>query len=108
GMVLNTDAIKIDYEHLNALGFFSKIDPNITDGPDPKKPQNVTLVWHVTEQRTASASVGFGYSGGLTGQGLYGTLAFTDNNLHGTGNSVGINFEKGARTGVAQLSASIP
>jgi outer membrane protein assembly factor BamA len=108
GMVLNTDAVKNDYQRLNALGFFSKVDPDIKNGPDPKKPQDVTLVWHVTEQRTASASVGFGYSGGLTGQGLYGTLGFSNNNLSGTGDSASLQFEKGARTGVAQLSGSIP
>ncbi|HEY1655420.1 MAG TPA: POTRA domain-containing protein [Candidatus Tumulicola sp.] len=108
GMVLNTDAVKRDYERLNAMGFFSKVEPDIKPGPDPKKPQLVTLVWHVTEQRTAQASVGFGYSGGLTGQGLYGTLGFSDNNLHGTGNSGSVQFEKGARTGVAQISLSVP
>jgi outer membrane protein assembly factor BamA len=108
GMVLNTDAIKRDYERLNALNFFSKVEPDVKPGPDPKKPQDVTLVWHVTEQRTASASIGFGYSGGLTGLGLYATLGLTDNNLHGTGNSAGIQFEEGARTGVAQLTGSVP
>jgi len=98
GMVLNTDAIKRDYQRLNALNFFSKVEPDVRPGPDPKKPQDVTLVWHVTEQRTASASVGFGYSGGITGLGLYATLGLTDNNLHGTGDSAGIQFEEGART----------
>jgi outer membrane protein assembly factor BamA len=108
GMVLNTDAIKRDYSRLNAMGFFSKVEPDIKPGPDPKKPQLVTLVWHVTEQRTAQASVGFGYSGGLTGQGLYGTLGFSDNNLHGTGNSGSVQLEKGARTSVAQISVQVP
>jgi outer membrane protein assembly factor BamA len=108
GMVLNTDAIKRDYERLQALNYFSKVEPDVKPGPDPKKPQDVTLVWHVTEQRTASASLGFGYSGGLTGLGLYGTLGFSDNNLHGTGNSAGIQLEEGARTGVAQATVSIP
>jgi outer membrane protein assembly factor BamA len=108
GMVLNTDAIKHDYERLNALNFFSKVEPDIKPGPDPKKPQEVTVVWHVTEQRTASASVGFGYSGGLTGLGLYGTLGFSDNNLHGTGNSAGITLQEGARTGVAQMTVTVP
>jgi outer membrane protein assembly factor BamA len=108
GMVLNTDAIKRDYERLNALNFFSKVEPDIKPGPDPKKPQDVTVVWHVTEQRTASASIGFGYSGGLTGLGLYATLGLTDNNLHGTGNSAGVQFEEGSRTGVAQLTLSVP
>ena len=108
GMVLNTDAIKRDYQRLNALNFFSKVEPDIKPGPDPKKPQDVTLVWHVTEQRTATASVGFGYSGGLTGLGLYATLGFSDNNLHGTGNSAGLQFEEGARAGIAQLTLSVP
>ncbi len=108
GMVLNTDAIKRDYQRLNALNFFSKVEPDVKPGPDPKKPQDVTLVWHVTEQRTASASIGFGYSGGLTGLGLYATLGLTDSNWHGTGNSAGIQFEEGARTGVAQINASVP
>ncbi|MEO6834405.1 MAG: POTRA domain-containing protein [Candidatus Tumulicola sp.] len=108
GMVLNTDAVKRDYERLNSMGFFSKVEPDIKPGPEPKKPQLVSLVWHVTEQRTAQASVGFGYSGGLTGQGLYGTLGFSDNNLHGTGNSGSVQFEKGARTGVAQISVQVP
>src|SRR5581483_10556489 len=108
GMVLNTDAVKRDYERLNSLGYFSKVEPDVRPGPDPKKPQDVTLVWHVTEQRTATASLGFGYSGGLTGQGLYATLGFSDNNLHGTGNSAGIQFEEGARTGIAQLTLSVP
>jgi outer membrane protein assembly factor BamA len=108
GMVLNTDAIKRDYERLNALNYFSKVEPDIKPGPDPKKPQDVTLVWHVTEQRTATASIGFGYSGGLTGLGLYATLGFSDSNLHGTGNSAGIQFEEGARAGIAQLNVSIP
>jgi outer membrane protein assembly factor BamA len=108
GMVLNTDAIKRDYERLNALNFFSKVEPDIKPGPDPKKPQDVTLVWHVTEQRTATASVGFGYSGGLTGLGLYATLGLSDNNLQGTGNSAGLQFEEGARAGIAQLTMSVP
>ncbi len=108
GMVLNTDAVKRDYERLNALGFFSKVTPDVKEGPDPKKPQDVTLVWNVTEQRTASASVGFGYSGGITGQGLYGTLGYQDNNLHGTGNTASIQFQRGARTYQTQLQVQVP
>ena len=108
GMVLNTDAVKRDYERLNALGFFSKVTPDVKEGPDPKKPQDVTLVWNVTEQRTASASVGFGYSGGITGQGLYGTLGYSDNNLHGTGNTASLQFQRGARTYTTQLQVQVP
>lgn len=108
GMVVNTDAIKADYERLNQTQYFSKVEPDIKPGPDPKNPQDVTLVWHVTEQRTASASVGFGYSGGLTGEGLYGTVGLSDNNLHGTGNGVSIQFEGGSRTHLAQIQGTIP
>lgn len=108
GMVVNTDAIKADYERLNQTQYFSKVEPDIKPGPDPKSPQDVTLVWHVTEQRTASASVGFGYSGGLTGEGLYGTLGLSDNNLHGTGNGLSIQFQGGSRTHLAQIQGSIP
>jgi outer membrane protein assembly factor BamA len=108
GMVLDTDWVKADYERLNATQYFSKVEPSIKPGPDPKKPQDVTLVWNVTEQRTASASIGFGYSGGITGEGLYGTLGYQDNNLHGTGNSASIQFQRGARTYLTQISAGIP
>ena len=108
GMVLNSDALKRDYERLNGLGYFSKVDPEVKEGPDPKRPQDVTIVWNVTEERTASASVGFGYSGGITGQGLYGTLAYQDSNLHGTGDSASLQFQRGARTYVTQLQLSIP
>jgi outer membrane protein assembly factor BamA len=108
GMIVNTDWIKADYERLNSTGFFSKVNPDIKDGPDPKKPQDVTLVWQVTEQRTAQASVGFGYSGGINGEGLYGTLGFADTNFHGQGNSVSIQFQQGARTTSDTLSGTIP
>ncbi|MGB6060220.1 MAG: POTRA domain-containing protein, partial [Candidatus Aquilonibacter sp.] len=108
GMIVNTDWIKADYERLNATTYFSKVNPDIKDGPDPKKPQDVTIVWQVTEQRTAQASIGFGYSGGITGEGLYGTLGFQDTNLHGTGNSASIQFQQGARTTSDTLSGTIP
>jgi outer membrane protein assembly factor BamA len=108
GMIVNTDWIKADYDRLNASGYFSKVNPDIKDGPDPKKPQDVTLVWEVTEQRTAQASVGFGYSGGITGEGLYGTLGVADTNLHGSGNSASIQFQQGARTTSDTISGTIP
>lgn len=108
GMVVNTDWIRADYERLNSTGFFSKVNPDIKQGPDPKKPQDVTLVWQVTEQRTANANIGFGYSGGITGQGLYGTLGYQDTNLHGTGNSASVQFQRGSRTYLGQISLTIP
>ena len=74
GMVLNTDAIKRDYSASMRWASSPRSNPISSPGPIRRSRRLVTLVWHVTEQRTATASVGFGYSGGLTGQGLYGTL----------------------------------
>lgn len=108
GMLLSKAAIKRDYENLNNLGFFSKVEPDVKPGPDPKRPDLVTVVWHVSEQKTANANVGIGYQGGLTGQGLYGTLGYSDNNLHGTGNGLQLSFQRGSRTYVSQISATIP
>jgi len=109
GMVITKGGIRRDQERLNNLGYFSKVDLNPKEGPDPKNhPGWVTLDWSVTEQKTASASVGAGYSGGLTGQGLYGTIGYQDNNLHGTGNSASLQLERGSRSYVSQASVSIP
>ena len=97
-MVLNTDAIKRDYERLNALGLLlqSRARHQARPGRQEAAARNAGVARHRAAHR--SASVGFGYSGGITGQGLYGTLGFSDTNLHGTGNSGSVQFEKGART----------
>jgi outer membrane protein insertion porin family len=109
GMVITTGALRNDRDRLNNTGYFSKVDLNVKAGPDPKThPGFVTIVWTVTEQRTASASIGAGYSGGITGQGLYGTLGYQDNNLHGTGNGASVQFQRGARSYVTQASVTIP
>jgi hypothetical protein len=70
GMIITQGLLRRDYERLNNLGFFEKVDLNPKPGPDPKKPYEVTLDWNVKEQRTGTAQVGAGYSGGPTGQGL--------------------------------------
>lgn len=111
GMILTKSGVQRDLERLNNTGFFSKVDVNPKPCPEEmtkKDPGCVTLQWIVTEQKTASASVGAGYSGGLTGQGLYGTIGYQDNNLHGTGNAVSLQLERGARSYVTQAQISIP
>ncbi len=109
GMIITQSGLKRDYERLNNLGFFSKVELNPKPGPNPKKPADVTLDWNVTEQRTGTAQVGAGYSGGLTGTGLTGTLSYSQNNLNGTGNGASINLQKWpARLGSASASISIP
>lgn len=111
GMILTTNGVQRDLERLNNTGFFSKVDVNPKPCPEEmakKDPGCVTLQWVVTEQKTATASVGAGYSGGLTGQGLYGTIGYQDNNLHGTGNAVSLQIQRGSRSYVSQAQVSIP
>jgi outer membrane protein assembly factor BamA len=108
GMIITQGLLRRDYEHLNNLGFFEKVDLNPKPGPDPKKPYEVTLDWNVKEQRTGTAQVGAGYSGGPTGEGLTGTLSYSQNNINGTGNGASIRVERGARISDAQITFSVP
>jgi outer membrane protein insertion porin family len=108
GMVITTGLLRRDYERLNNLGFFEKVEPITKPGPDPKKPYAFTLVWNVKEQRTGQANVGVGYSGGPNGTGLTGNIGFSQNNIDGTGNGASVRFERGARISDASASYSIP
>ena len=108
GNVITDSAVRRDYDRLNNLGFFEKVELNPKPGPDPKRPGLITLNWQVKEQRTGTATLGAGYSGGLTGTGLTGTLSYQENNINGTGNSGAIRIERGARISDAQLQFTIP
>ena len=108
GMIVTQGLVRRDYERLNNLGFFEKVDIQQKPGPDPKKPYALTLDWNVKEQRTGTAQVGAGYSGGPTGQGLTGTLSYSQNNINGTGNGASIRLERGSRVSDAELTFSEP
>ncbi len=111
GMIVTKAGVQRDLERLNNTQFFSKVDVNPKPCPDEmakKDPGCVVLDWVVVEQKTAQASIGAGYSGGITGQGLYGTIGYSDNNLHGTGNGASFQFERGSRSYVTQASVTIP
>jgi outer membrane protein assembly factor BamA len=108
GMLVSDSALRRDYDRLNNLGFFEKIDFQPKPGPDPKRPGLITLNWQVKEQRTGTATLGAGYSGGLTGTGLTGTLSYQENNINGTGNGGSVRLERGSRVSDAQLSITIP
>ncbi len=108
GTIVTQSGLKRDYERLNNLGFFEKVDLNTKPGPNPKKPYEVTLDWNVKEQRTGTAQVGAGYSGGQNGQGLTGTLSYSQNNIGGSGNGAQIRLERGSRVSDASLSYTVP
>jgi outer membrane protein assembly factor BamA len=108
GMVVTDSALRRDYDRLNNLGFFEKIDFEGKPGPDPKRPALITVNWQVKEQRTGTATLGAGYSGGITGTGLTGTLSYQENNINGTGNGASVRFERGSRVSDASISGTIP
>jgi outer membrane protein insertion porin family len=108
GMVVTDAALRRDYDRLNNLGFFEKVDFQAKPGPDPKRPGLVTLNWQVKEQRTGTATLGAGYSGGITGTGLTGNVSYQQNNINGTGDGAAIRIERGSRISDAQLSGTIP
>ncbi len=108
GMIITQGLLRRDYERLNNLGFFEKVDLNPKPGPDPKKPYALTLDWNVKEQRTGTAQIGAGYSGGPTGQGLTGTVSYSQNNINGTGNAASVRVERGARVSDASISFTEP
>jgi outer membrane protein assembly factor BamA len=108
GMVITESGLRRDYDRLNNLGFFEKIDFQSKPGPDPKRPALITVNWQVKEQRTGTATLGAGYSGGITGTGLTGTLSYQENNINGTGNGASIRLERGSQVSDAQLSVTIP
>jgi outer membrane protein assembly factor BamA len=107
GALVTDSGVRNDYNRLNNLGFFEKVDVTSNPGPDPKKPSYVTLKWTVKEQRTGTAQIGAGYSGGLTGTGLTGNISYSQNNINGTGNGASLRLEKGSQID-AQISFSVP
>jgi outer membrane protein assembly factor BamA len=108
GQLVTDSGVRNDYNRLNNLGFFEKVDVTSNPGPDPKKPAFVTLKWSVKEQRTGTAQIGAGYSGGLTGTGLTGNISYSQNNINGTGNGASIRFERGTQVSDASLSFTVP
>jgi outer membrane protein assembly factor BamA len=108
GMIVTDAGLRRDYDRLNGMGFFEKVDFTAKPGPDPKRPGLVTLDWQVKEQRTGTASLGAGYSGGITGTGLTGTISYQQNNINGTGNGASIRIERGSRVADESLSFTVP
>jgi outer membrane protein assembly factor BamA len=108
GMLVTEAALRNDYERLNNLGYFDKIDFESKPGPDPNRPALITINWIVKEERTGNATVGAGYSGGATGTGLSGNLSLTENDINGTGDGVALKLERGTQVKDAQFTFTIP
>ena len=109
GMLVTDSGVRNDYNRLNNLGFLRKGRRNVKPRPRSRRSRPTSrLKWTVKEQRTGTAQIGAGYSGGLTGTGLTGNISYSQNNINGTGNGASIRFEKGTQVGDAQLSFTVP
>lgn len=77
GVVLNQKTVQADLRRLFELGLFEDVQVALEPGQDPRK---VNLILNIKERNTGSVSAGAGYS---SAAGLFGTVAFQQNNLFG-------------------------
>jgi outer membrane protein assembly factor BamA len=107
GDLITDNRLRRDYEAINNTQFFKTVD--LSTKPFGDKCGYVTLVWTVQEQRTGTASVGLSYGGGGTyGQGLSGTLSYSEANVDGTGNSAQISASRGQYTSNVNFGVTVP
>ena len=86
GMVYNENQIKEDLIRLYSTQAFKDVNRNIDACPDDPDKYDVTIV--ITEQRTASISLG----GGLdSSTGVFGSLGISDNNFRGLNQRVSLS-----------------
>ncbi len=80
-------ALRRDYERLNNLGYFEKVE--LEHQARARSEEAVRDHARLERQRAAhrhGATIGAGYSGGANGTGLTGNLSYSQNNINGTGN----------------------
>ena len=86
GMVYNENQIKEDLVRLYSTQAFKDVNRSIDVCPDDPDKYDVTIM--ITEQRTASISLG----GGLdSSTGVFGSLGISDNNFRGLNQSVSLS-----------------
>jgi len=107
GDLVTDGRLRRDYEAINNTQYFKSVDLAIK--PFGERCGFVTVVWTVVEQRTGTASIGLSYGGGGTyGQGLSGTLSYTESNIDGTGNGGSISVQRGAHMSDLTMGLNIP
>ncbi|HEX4177098.1 MAG TPA: BamA/TamA family outer membrane protein, partial [Rhizomicrobium sp.] len=87
---------------IRALGFFKEVEVKNVPGSQPDR-TNLTV--NVTEQSTASLSVGLGYSSTTS---LLGEVSYTDSNWFGRGQNLRISLQASYITKQAQFSFTEP
>lgn len=93
GEPFNVDTFRADGWRINRLGFFTVIEPQITEEWRDDAVY-VDVTWHVVERQTGSAGVGAGYS---SNNGFSGYLELADENLFGRGQFASIKWEFGGK-----------
>ncbi len=100
GMVYNENQIKEDLVRLYSTQAFKDVNRSIDACPDDPDKYDVTIV--ITEQRTASISLG----GGLdSSTGVFGSLGISDNNFRGLNQRVSLSGLVG--TGVIMSDTTV-
>ena len=91
GDVLNKDKLQADLKRVFGLGLFDDVQVALEPGEDPRK---VVVNLNVQERRTGSLSFGGGYS---SDSGLFGTAAYSLNNLGGNNQRLSAQVEVGPK-----------
>ncbi|HUT62529.1 MAG TPA: outer membrane protein assembly factor BamA [Anaerolineae bacterium] len=102
GEIFNREKLERSQRDIQALNFFQKVDYNF----EPAEEENdVNVKFKVEEKQTGIASMGAGYS---ERDRLVGTLAFSNSNLFGKGQSIGFNMDMGSRREAFQVQFTEP
>jgi outer membrane protein insertion porin family len=92
GQPLNVKDARRSMQKVYNLGYFEDVNMKLNPG---KELNGVVLETQVKEQKTASVSLGGGYS---SSDGLIGFVEFNDPNFRGTGDQIKIHWEFGGDT----------
>jgi outer membrane protein insertion porin family len=102
GDAFNRVLIDRSRTRIRALGFFKEVEVKNVPGSQPDR-TNLTV--NVTEQSTASLSVGLGYSSTTS---LLGEVSYTDSNWFGRGQSLRLSLQASYITKQAVFSFTEP
>jgi outer membrane protein insertion porin family len=102
GDAFNRVLIDRSRTRIRALGFFKEVDVKNVPGSQPDR-TNLTV--NVTEQSTASLSVGLGYSSTTS---LLGEVSYTDSNWFGRGQNLRVSLQASYITKQAVFSFTEP
>lgn len=88
GTPFNAKLARRSMQRVYNLGFFEDVNIKMNPGVEPNA---IVMEINVKEKRTGTFGIGAGYS---TADGIIGMVSITDTNFHGTGDSIGIMYEK--------------